>query len=74
VLTGVGNGDGTEGAYTGRVLGTYLHGPALVRNPSLADLLLGWIVGSLPPIDPRHEELVLNLRRERLAAVQGAAV
>jgi CobQ-like glutamine amidotransferase family enzyme len=74
VLTGVGNGDGTEGAYTGRVLGTYLHGPALVRNPSLADLLLGWVVGSLPPIDPRHEELVLNLRRERLAAVQGAAV
>jgi CobQ-like glutamine amidotransferase family enzyme len=54
------------------VLGTYLHGPALVRNPSLADLLLGWVVGSLPPIDPRQEELVLNLRRERLAAVQGA--
>jgi CobQ-like glutamine amidotransferase family enzyme len=71
VLTGVGNGDGTEGAYAGRVLGTYLHGPALVRNPGLADLLLGWIAGSLPPIDPRHEELVLNLRRDRLAAVPG---
>ena len=37
---GTGNGDGTEGAYAGRVLGTYLHGPALVRNPGLADLLL----------------------------------
>ena len=35
-----GNGDGTEGSYAGRVLGTYLHGPALVRNPNLADLLL----------------------------------
>jgi lipid II isoglutaminyl synthase (glutamine-hydrolysing) len=71
VLTGVGNGDGTEGAYAGRVLGTYLHGPALVRNPSLADLLLTWVAGTLPPIDPRQEELVQNLRRDRLAA-QGA--
>jgi lipid II isoglutaminyl synthase (glutamine-hydrolysing) len=71
VLTGVGNGDGTEGAYSGRVLGTYLHGPALVRNPSLADLLLGWVAGTLPPIDPRQEELVLDLRRERLAAQPG---
>ncbi len=68
VLTGVGNGDGTEGAYSGRVVGTYLHGPALVRNPSLADMLLSWVVGTLPPIDPRQEELVLNLRRDRLAA------
>jgi lipid II isoglutaminyl synthase (glutamine-hydrolysing) len=68
VLTGVGNGDGTEGAYAGRVLGTYLHGPALVRNPSLADLLLTWVAGTLPPIDPRQEELVQTLRRDRLAA------
>ena len=42
---GTGNGDGTEGAYAGRVLGTYLHGPALVRNPGLADLLLYWAAG-----------------------------
>jgi lipid II isoglutaminyl synthase (glutamine-hydrolysing) len=72
VVTGVGNGDGTEGAYSGRVVGTYLHGPALVRNPGLADLLLGWVVGTLPPIDPRQEKLVLELRADRLAA-QGAA-
>ena len=71
VLTGVGNGDGTEGAYSGRVVGTYLHGPALVRNPSLADMLLGWVAGTLPPIDPRQEDLVLKLRGERLAG-QGA--
>jgi lipid II isoglutaminyl synthase (glutamine-hydrolysing) len=67
VLTGVGNGDGTEGAYSGRVVGTYLHGPALVRNPGLADLLLSWVTGPLPAIDPRQEELVQTLRRERLA-------
>ena len=73
VVTGVGNGDGTEGAYADRVVGTYLHGPALVRNPGLADLLLSWVVGTLPPIDPRQEELVQSLRGERFAA-QGATV
>jgi CobQ-like glutamine amidotransferase family enzyme len=66
---GVGNGDGTEGAYAGRVLGTYLHGPALVRNPGLADLLLSWVVGPLPPLPPQAEELAVRLREERLAAV-----
>jgi hypothetical protein len=69
VTTGIGNGNGTEGAHAGRVLGTYLHGPALVRNPALADLLLGWVVGQLPPIPPRDEELAQKLRRERLTAV-----
>jgi CobQ-like glutamine amidotransferase family enzyme len=69
VSQGIGNGDGTEGAHTGRVLGTYLHGPALVRNPGLADLLLGWVAGPLPPIPPDDEELAQTLRRERLAAV-----
>ncbi|HLI37060.1 MAG TPA: glutamine amidotransferase [Streptosporangiaceae bacterium] len=69
VSTGTGNGDGTEGAYAGRVLGTYLHGPALVRNPALADLLLGWVAGPLRPLARPHEELVLRLRDERLAAL-----
>jgi CobQ-like glutamine amidotransferase family enzyme len=72
VRTGVGNGDGTEGAYAGHILGTYMHGPALVRNPSLADLLLGWATGaSVSPIDPRQEELVKDLRAERLAVFSG---
>ena len=70
---GIGNGDGTEGAYAGRVLGTYLHGPALVRNPSLADLLLYWAAGPLPPVRPEAEELVNRLREERLAAVTAAS-
>ena len=69
VSVGTGNGDGTEGAYAGRVLGTYLHGPALVRNPGLADLLLGWVVGPMRPVPPGRDELALTLRRERLAAV-----
>jgi hypothetical protein len=66
---GVGNGEGTEGAYAGRVLGTYLHGPALVRNPGLADLLLSWVVGPLPPLPAQAEELAVRLRDERLTAV-----
>jgi len=69
---GTGNGDGTEGAYAGRVLGTYLHGPALVRNPGLADLLLYWAAGSLPPLPPQAEELANRLREERLAAAVSA--
>jgi lipid II isoglutaminyl synthase (glutamine-hydrolysing) len=69
VAHGVGNGDGTEGAYAGKVLGTYMHGPALARNPGLADLLLSWAVGPLPPIDPAEEEWAARLRAERLAAV-----
>jgi CobQ-like glutamine amidotransferase family enzyme len=69
VSLGVGNGDGTEGAYGGKVLGTYLHGPALARNPGLADLLLSWVVGPLRPLDPDAEEWAGRLRAERLAAV-----
>ena len=69
VAAGVGNGSvsapagrpATEGVLTrhgrGRALGTYLHGPALARNPALADLVLGWA-------------LDVELRRERLAAVR----
>ena len=69
VLSGVGNGagDGTEGARSGLVLGTYAHGPALARNPSLADLLLAWATGSVPvPLDDVEERA---LRAQRLEAV-----
>lgn len=64
VTSGVGNGDGTEGAITGRVIGTYLHGPCLVRNPLLAEALLGWAVGR--QLEPIVEQAVEELRRERL--------
>jgi CobQ-like glutamine amidotransferase family enzyme len=71
VVAGIGNGDGTEGAYAGRILGTYLHGPALVRNPAVADLLLGWAAGPLPELPGEAEEWGRRLRKERLAAVAG---
>jgi CobQ-like glutamine amidotransferase family enzyme/UDP-N-acetylmuramyl tripeptide synthase len=69
VLSGVGNGtgDGSEGARSGMVIGTYAHGPALARNPSLADLLLAWATGSVPArLDDAEERA---LRVQRLAAV-----
>ncbi len=71
VTMGVGNGDGTEGAYARAVVGTYLHGPALVRNPGLADLLLGWAAGPLQPLDSADENWARLLREDRLAAASG---
>jgi CobQ-like glutamine amidotransferase family enzyme len=69
VEVGVGNGTGDEGAVHEHVLGTYLHGPGLARNPELADLLLTWAVGS--PLLPWTQADVEALRAERLAAVRG---
>lgn len=66
-LVGVGNGDGYEGAYAGHMVGTYMHGPALVRNPGLADLLLGWAVKRR--LDPIDDTWAGKLRTERLKAV-----
>jgi len=57
VISGVGNGDhrighGTEGVLCQRIIGTYLHGPVLARNPALADYLLSRATGrTLPPLD-----------------------
>src|SRR5262249_18710802 len=66
-VIGIGNGDGFEGAYSGHTLGTYMHGPALVRNPALADLLLTWALRQpLPAID---DSWAGKLREERLNAV-----
>ncbi|GAB3679041.1 glutamine amidotransferase [Actinocorallia lasiicapitis] len=66
-LVGIGNGNGYEGAYSGHVMGTYMHGPALVRNPALADLLLTWALKRpLPRIDDTWSG---KLRTERLKAV-----
>ncbi len=75
VLRGVGNGTGdrTEGAWSDRVFGTYLHGPVLARNVTLADLLLGWALvppGTAPTaLDPLDDGDVEALRRERVSAV-----
>jgi CobQ-like glutamine amidotransferase family enzyme len=66
LVCGIGNGDSmTEGAVQGKVIGSYLHGPALVRNDGLADHLLQLVAGRLPP---SVDEPVRRLRTERRAA------
>ena len=69
VRVGVGNDGYTEGAWHGRVLGTYAHGPALARNPQLADLLLGWAAGA-PLLTPVDDTWPQRLRAERLATAR----
>lgn len=46
VRSGHGNNgqDRTEGAVTGHVFGSYLHGPILPANPAFADALIGYAV------------------------------
>lgn len=86
VRAGVGNGDGSEGVVSGpsgseaaggggpgTVVGTYLHGPVLARNPALADLLLAWaldqpVTDLAPLLEPDAEAEAL--RAERLLAVE----
>jgi CobQ-like glutamine amidotransferase family enzyme len=73
VQVGVGNGPGDgrtqfEGAVQGHLLGTYMHGPGLARNPELADLLLSWAVGL--PLPAWDQPDVDALRAERLATVR----
>jgi lipid II isoglutaminyl synthase (glutamine-hydrolysing) len=61
VLSGVGNGNrrighGTEGVAGERIIGTYLHGPVLARNPALADHILSRATGQrLPAIELRDQ-------------------
>jgi CobQ-like glutamine amidotransferase family enzyme len=64
VVSGFGNdGDsGFEGCRLGRVVGTYLHGPLLPRNPWFADWLLAQalahaIGGEPPELEPLADDL-----------------
>jgi lipid II isoglutaminyl synthase (glutamine-hydrolysing) len=70
VASGVGNDGATEGVWQGRLLGTYMHGPALARNPALADLLLRWATGV--DVSPLDDTWPARLRSERLTAVRAA--
>ncbi|MGH3429965.1 MAG: type 1 glutamine amidotransferase [Pseudonocardiaceae bacterium] len=68
VITGTGNGtsDGatryrTEGVLTDHIIGTYLHGPVLARNPALADHILHKVTGqALPPLELPDQAALRN--------------
>ncbi|OFT58849.1 glutamine amidotransferase [Corynebacterium sp. HMSC05H05] len=70
VTRGVGNGgDGAkvDGVVQGSVIATYMHGPALARNPQLADLLIARALGiPLAELEPLQLDAVTKLREERL--------
>ena len=71
VGTGNGTNPPTDGAIAGHVVGTYLHGPVLPRNPELADLLLAWALGRRPdelePLGDQESRFAELVRRERIA-------
>jgi len=63
LISGFGNdgSSGFEGCRVGRVVGTYLHGPLLPRNPWLADWVLAQAIahqaGEAPVFEPLGDEL-----------------
>lgn len=70
VRVGVGNGhSGLDGAVLGRVVGTYLHGPLLARNPAFADRLLADVVG---PLAPLGQDTATRLHDHRLSEALAA--
>lgn len=77
VINGHGNNgtDQGEGAVANRVIGTYLHGPLLPKNPWLADTLLSWALehhyGETPKLEPLDDRMELAAHER---AVSGANV
>ncbi|GAA0212112.1 type 1 glutamine amidotransferase [Corynebacterium riegelii] len=64
-----GSGDAVEGVVQGSIIATYMHGPALARNPQLADLLLAQALGvELAELEPLEIPVIDRLRMERLGA------
>lgn len=62
---------GVEGAVRDHVVGTYLHGPLLPKNPWVADTLLGWALehatGTRPVLDQLDDSLELAAHRAAVA-------
>jgi len=75
VVHGHGNDgvSGFEGAVRDRVIGTYLHGPLLPKNPSIADLLLTWALEHRYGAGVELEPLDDSLERSAHAAAERRA-
>jgi CobQ-like glutamine amidotransferase family enzyme len=75
VVDGFGNDgeSGYEGCKAGRVVGTYLHGPLLPRNPWFADWLLEQALSHRDGDDVRLDPLPDELERQAHAVSAGRA-
>lgn len=69
VITGIGNHDNeaSDGALTDQIIATYMHGPALVRNPELADFFLSRKLGVLPKFSETGAEVFTDLHASCVA-------
>ena len=80
VVKGYGNNfeDHMEGYYDGKVLGTYMHGPLLPKNPNIADFIIykallkkhpDFTFAELLPLDDTLENKAKNQMLKRLEAL-----
>jgi CobQ-like glutamine amidotransferase family enzyme len=64
-----------DGAVSGHVIGTRLHGPVLGRNPEVADVLLAWATGremsDWEPLPQGPQQVARDLRAEEDRAAPG---
>ncbi|OFT86420.1 type 1 glutamine amidotransferase [Corynebacterium sp. HMSC29G08] len=66
---GSGDAVAVEGVVQGSIIATYMHGPALARNPQLADLLIAQALGvELADLEPLEIPVIDRLRMERFGA------
>ena len=73
VIKGIGNNniDGREGARYRNVIGTYLHGPLLPKNPHIADWMISQAIirkyGAvvLDPLEDKYTEQARNIAKKR---------
>ncbi len=64
VRSGIGNGfDRQEGVWHGNIFGSYMHGPALARNPELADAVLQCAAGPLREFEDPFANALAQERR-----------
>lgn len=66
-------GGGWAGSRQGSVVGSWLHGPVLPRNPDLADLLLRWTGVAVDPAGCPEDAIAAAVRARRLAEARAAS-
>lgn len=69
IKRGIGNHakEECDGAVTDQIIATYMHGPALVRNPKLADFFLSRKLGSLPELSESTDAVFTELHASCVA-------